>query len=227
MDELAPGRPVAVSDQVVRIVAPNPGIMTGPGTNTYLVGRAEVMVIDPGPDDPRHLDAVAACAGDRARWIAVTHTHADHAPGAAALRARLPGPVALVGFAPGEGFEPDVVVGDGDWVGPPGPRLRAIHTPGHASDHLCYLLEGERLLLSGDHVMDASTVVIAPPDGDMAAYLTALERLRRMALRAIAPGHGRVITDPAARLDHYLRHRLRREEAVAGCCPGRSSGSPS
>ncbi len=186
--------------------------MTGPGTNTYLVGVDEIAVIDPGPDDPAHLDAVAACGGDRIRWILVTHTHIDHAPGAAGLKERTGAPV--LGFAAREGFEPDDTIDEGFQLEATEFRLRALHTPGHASDHLCYLLEPELMLFSGDHVMEGSTVVIAPPDGDMAAYLDALRRLRGMRLRSIAPGHGHLIEDPRAKLDEYITHRGEREVQV-------------
>ena len=212
MAELVPGVARALSPLVRRVVAPNPGVMTGPGTNTYLVGVDEIAVIDPGPDDAGHLDTVAACGGDRIRWILVTHTHSDHAPGAAGLKERTG--AELLGYAEREGFVPDRTIGEGFRLEATEFRLKALHTPGHASDHLCYLLEGERLLFSGDHVMQGSTVVIAPPDGDMAAYLDALRRLRDVRLRAIAPGHGHLIEDPKAKLDEYLAHRAQREAAI-------------
>ncbi|MGH8988620.1 MAG: MBL fold metallo-hydrolase, partial [Acidimicrobiales bacterium] len=142
--------------------------MTGPGTNTYLVGDGDLVVVDPGPDDPGHqlrVVEVAAELGGRVRWIVVTHTHADHAPGAAAL-AGMTG-ATTIGYGPRAGFTPEVVVGDGWRLEADGLSLLALHTPGHASDHLCWLMETERILLSGDHVMDRVTVVIAPPDGDM------------------------------------------------------------
>ena len=214
MAELTPGVPRRLADRVVRVVAPNPGGMTGPGTNTYLVGTEEVVVIDPGPDDPEHLDTLVEVGGGRIRWIAVTHTHSDHAPGAAALRRRLGSGVALVGHSARDGFIPDAAVTDGDSVGPAELGLRALHTPGHASNHLCFLLEEERLLFSGDHIMNGSTVVIAPPDGDMAAYLVSLERLRGLDLEAIAPGHGDLIDEPMAKIDEYVSHRLAREKAL-------------
>jgi len=210
--ELVPGQACALSPLVRRILAPNPGVMTGPGTNTYLVGIDEIAVIDPGPDDPSHLDAIAACGGDLIRWILVTHTHSDHAPGAAGLKERTGAEV--LGFAHREGFVPDRTIGEGFRLEATEFRLKALHTPGHASDHLCYLLEQEALLFSGDHVMEGSTVVIAPPDGDMAAYLEALRRLRAIRLRAIAPGHGHLITDPRAKFDEYLAHRAQREDAI-------------
>lgn len=220
MAELTPGVPQGLGDRVVRVVAPNPGVMTGPGTNTYLVGTREVVVIDPGPDDPEHLETLVEVGGGRIRWIAVTHTHSDHAPGAAALRRRLGPGVGLLGHSARDGFVPDSTVTEGELIGPPELGLRALHTPGHASNHLCFLLEEERLLFSGDHIMNGSTVVIAPPDGDMAAYLASLERLRDLELTAIAPGHGGLIDDPMAKIDEYVSHRLAREEAVVEALAG-------
>jgi glyoxylase-like metal-dependent hydrolase (beta-lactamase superfamily II) len=218
MPDLTPGRPVSLSKRVRRIVAPNPGVMTGPGTNTYLVGHEQVAVIDPGPADDAHLDAVAAAGGrDNVRWIVVTHTHSDHSPGAEPLRKRLRPDVLVLGFDERDGFDPDATIGDGHTIDADEFTLKAMHTPGHASNHLCFLLEEERLLFSGDHIMNGSTVVIAPPDGDMAAYLAALDRLRRFGngIAAIAPGHGDLIGDPQAKIDEYVTHRLAREEAVA------------
>ena len=215
MRDLTPGRVVSLSKRVRRIVAPNPGVMTGPGTNTYLVGHEQIAVIDPGPDDDGHLDAIAHAGGNAIRWIVVTHTHSDHSPGAEPLRKRLRPDVLVLGFDERDGFDPDADVHDGHTIDADEFTLRALHTPGHASNHLCYLLEEERLLFSGDHIMNGSTVVIAPPDGDMAAYLASLERLKAYALRAIAPGHGDVIDDPAAKIAEYLSHRLAREAAVA------------
>jgi glyoxylase-like metal-dependent hydrolase (beta-lactamase superfamily II) len=206
--ELAPGVVTTLTPTVRRIVAPNPTLMTGPGTNTYLVGGDDLVIIDPGPDIPEHLDRVAEVAGGRVRAIVVTHTHQDHSPGAPGLAERTGAPI--VAYGPRDGLEPDVRAADGDRVGP----LVAVHTPGHASNHLCWLLPDDGLLFSGDHVMDGSTVVIAPPDGDMAAYLDQLRRLRRLGLGAIAPGHGRLITDPDDRLDGYLAHRLEREGQI-------------
>jgi glyoxylase-like metal-dependent hydrolase (beta-lactamase superfamily II) len=198
---------------VRRIVAPNPGMMTGPGTNTYLVGVDEIAVIDPGPDDPAHLDTIAGCGGDRIRWILCTHTHSDHSPGAAGLKERTGAEV--LGFDSRDTLTVDRSMADGDVLEGTEFRLAALHTPGHASNHLCFWLEQERLLFSGDHIMEGSTVVIAPPDGDMGAYLAQLERLRSMRIKAIAPGHGQLIGDPRAKIDEYVTHRLAREEMVA------------
>jgi glyoxylase-like metal-dependent hydrolase (beta-lactamase superfamily II) len=209
---LVPGVASALSPLVRRILAPNPGVMTGPGTNTYLVGIDEVAVIDPGIDDADHLEAIAGCGGDRIRWILCTHTHPDHSPGAAALKARTGAEV--LAFDSRDGLEVDTAIGEGFQIEATEFRLTARHTPGHASNHLCYLLEEERLLFSGDHIMQGSTVVIAPPDGDMSAYLASLERLKTMRLRAIAPGHGYIIDTPAVVIDDYISHRLEREQQV-------------
>jgi glyoxylase-like metal-dependent hydrolase (beta-lactamase superfamily II) len=202
-----------VASGVRRVLAGNPSVMTGPGTNTYLIGGNEVAVIDPGPDDLEvHLDAVAEAGAGRIRWILVTHTHPDHAPGAAGLKARTG--AAVLGYDERDGFVPDETIGD-DWELTAGDfRLRALHTPGHASNHLCYRLDDDRLLFSGDHIMSGSTVVIAPPDGDMAAYLAALDRVRGIDLDAIAPGHGPFIDEPAPVIEQYITHRLARERAV-------------
>ena len=213
-EPMVPGVARALSPMVRRIIAPNPGVMTGPGTNPYLVGIDEIVVVDPGPDDTSHLDAIVGCGGDRIRWIAVTHTHPDHAPGVEGLRERTGAEV--LGFGKRDGFKPDRRLGDDDTIEATEFRLRAIHTPGHAANHLCYLVEEERMLLTGDHVMEGSTVVIRPPDGDMADYLASLEKIRKLRLRSIAPGHGRLIEDPAGVLDWYIAHRLEREAKVLG-----------
>lgn len=210
---LVPGVARALSPLVRRIVAPNPGLMTGPGTNTYLVGIDEIVVIDPGPDDAAHLDAVLGCGGDRIRWIVVTHTHPDHSPGAAGLKERTGAEV--LGFGARDGFKPDRRLGEGGTIEATEFRLKAVHTPGHSSNHLCYLLPEEKMLFSGDHIMQGSTVVIRPPDGDMTTYLASLERLKKIRLKSIAPGHGHLIEDPKETIDWYISHRLEREQKVA------------
>ena len=211
-EPLVPGVARALSPLVRRIIAPNPGMMTGPGTNTYLVGIDEIAVIDPGPDDPKHLDAIAGCGGDRIRWIVCTHTHLDHSPGAAGLKART-GAESLA-YDARDGLEIDTKIRDGGRIEATEFRLRAIHTPGHASNHLCYLLEEEHVLFSGDHIMQGSTVVISPPDGNMTQYLESLAKVRAIRLKAIAPGHGRLIEDPKAAIDDYVEHRLAREQQI-------------
>lgn len=219
--EMIVGVARALSPLVRRILAPNPGIMTGPGTNTYLVGIDEIAVIDPGPDDAEHLDAIAGCGGDRIRWILATHTHGDHSPGVAGLKERTGAEVRA--FESRDGLEVDVLMGEGDQIEATEFRLTALHTPGHASNHLCYKLEEEHLLFTGDHVMSGSTVVINPPDGDMATYLESLRRVRALRLKKIAPGHGHLIEDPYDVLDHYLAHRAERETAILGAL--RSEGT--
>ena len=210
---MTPGVAEEVAPGIVRVLAPNPGVMTGPGTNTYLVGTDDVAVIDPGPAEDSHIDALVRAAGDRpVRWILATHTHSDHSPGCAPLAERTG--AAVLGFGPAEGFVPTRTLADGDVVAGAGFALTAVHTPGHASNHLCYLHAGAGILFSGDHVMSGSTVVISPPDGDMAAYLHSLRRLEGVPMTAIAPAHGELITDPYAKLDEYLTHRLAREASV-------------
>ena len=237
-----PGRVDEVAPGVLRLTAPNPGLMTGPGTNTYLIGRDELVVLDPGPADEAHTAAILAAASGlgSVRTIVVTHTHVDHAPGAAALAAATGARV--VGFGPGEDFEPDECVGEGWSVSCPGPApgpagarsgaherltLRALHTPGHASDHLCWLVEEHALLCTGDHVMHGSTVVIRPPDGDLHQYLASLARVRdaEPGIRALAPGHGRVMDHVGEEVDALLAHRLARHERVASALSARATAT--
>jgi len=218
----------ALSPMVRRIVAENPGMMTGPGTNTYLVGIDEIAVIDPGPGEASHLDAIAGCGGDRIRWILLTHTHEDHSPGAVGLK-KLTG-AEILAFGPGDGkgkVRLDGTLGDGAVIEATEFHLTALHTPGHASNHLCYLLNEERTLFTGDHIMQGSTVVIGPPDGDMAAYFASLEKLKtiRPRLRAIAPGHGHLIEDPMATIDEYIEHRRAREKQVLDALRSRGTAT--
>lgn len=222
LDLPRPGELVEVAEGVRRLTAPNPSLMTGPGTNSYLIGERRLVAIDPGPRDEGHLQALAEAAGGRLAAVVVTHTHPDHAPGARRL-SQLTGAVVL-GHSAGEDFVPDRRLEEGDLVELGDFPLSVLHTPGHASDHLCYLSERSgRLLFSGDHVMGGSTVVIAPPDGDMAAYLASLERLLELspALGAIAPGHGPGLSDPSAVLRDYIAHRLARESAILAALSGR------
>jgi glyoxylase-like metal-dependent hydrolase (beta-lactamase superfamily II) len=218
----------ALSPMVRRIVAANPSMMTGPGTNTYLVGIDEIVVIDPGPGDAEHLDAIAGCGGDRIRWILLTHTHEDHSPGALGLKKRTGAEILAFGGGDGKGkVRLDGTLGDNSIIEATEFHLTALHTPGHASDHLCFLLNEERTLFTGDHIMQGSTVVIRPPDGDMGAYLRSLERIKqiRPRLRAIAPGHGHLITNPLAAIDEYIEHRLAREQQVLSAVEERGSAT--
>ncbi|MCX7619628.1 MAG: MBL fold metallo-hydrolase [Acidimicrobiales bacterium] len=211
-EPLVPGVARALSPMVRRIVAPNPNVFTGPGTNTYLVGIDEVVVVDPAVDDPAHLDAIVGCGGDRIRWIALTHSHPDHATGAATLAERTG--AEILAFNAKDGVKPHKKIGDGYVIDSTEFRLRAIHTPGHASNHLCFLVEEERMLLSGDHINEGQTTVIRPPDGDVSAYLDSLAKLKKLRLRSIAPGHGRLIENPNDVIDWNIAHRLEREKKV-------------
>jgi glyoxylase-like metal-dependent hydrolase (beta-lactamase superfamily II) len=215
-----PGRLDPLGPGLHRLTAPNPGLMTGPGTNTYLVGADSLVVVDPGPDDAAHRAAIldAASGLGTIRWVLVTHTHRDHAPGAAAL-AQATG-AQVIGFGPAEDFAPDLCVGDGWSLEAPGrnrPAIAAVHTPGHASDHLCWLLPESGTLLTGDHVMHGSTVVIRPPDGDLGQYLTSLAKVRDLVpeVRRLAPGHGRIMQPVRAVVDDLVAHRRARHERVA------------
>jgi glyoxylase-like metal-dependent hydrolase (beta-lactamase superfamily II) len=225
VDEVAPG--------VLRLTAPNPGLMTGPGTNTYLIGRAEPVVVDPGPADEAHTASIVRTAAPLGpvRTILVTHTHIDHAPGAAALAAATGARV--VGYGPAEDFAPDERAGEGWTLACPAVRaserltLRAVHTPGHASDHLCWLVEEHALLLTGDHVMHGSTVVIRPPDGDLHQYLASLARLRDAVppIRRLAPGHGRLMDHVPEVVDTLVAHRLGRHETIAAALSRKGGGT--
>ena len=219
MNSLEPGRPVELARGVTRLVAPNPGMMTGPGTNTYLLGEAEIAVVDPGPAIDRHVQAILDQAAGRLRWVLVTHTHVDHSPAAQALAvatgAELLGRPAPAGRHQDGGFRPQRVLEDGDLLKAPGYELEAVHTPGHASNHLCYRHAGLGWLFTGDHIIDGSTVVIDPPDGNMSDYLRSLERLQRMDIRAIAPGHGHVIEQAREAIGRLIAHRLEREAKVS------------
>lgn len=216
---ITPGAIVRLSELVRRITAPNPGVMTGPGTNAYLIGTQEFALIDPGPESAPHLAAMLDAVGERLKWILCTHTHLDHSPGARALKNRTGAQILGFGSVPDDGrqdtaFAPDRALRDGDMVDGGAFRLRAVHTPGHASNHLCYLLESQKMLFTGDHIMQGSTVVIAPPDGDMIAYLKSLERLLSLDLAALAPGHGHVISGPHDEVRRLVVHRKKREQKV-------------
>jgi glyoxylase-like metal-dependent hydrolase (beta-lactamase superfamily II) len=218
--DLTPESPSALSPLMRRVVANNPGLMTGPGTNTYLVGIDEVAVIDPGPDLAKHIDAIiGASMVERVRWILLTHTHPDHWPAAAKLAKKTGARIA--GFSPFPKadevtLELDLVLADGDTIDGTEFRLEALHTPGHAPNHLCFWLDEERVLFTGDHVLNGTTTVVNPQrGGDMTEYLASLDRLRKLKrVGRICPGHGDVIEDPAAVLDEYVAHRKMRERQI-------------
>jgi glyoxylase-like metal-dependent hydrolase (beta-lactamase superfamily II) len=203
---------------VWRLVAPNPSLMTGPGTNTYLLGSDAVAVIDPGPAITTHIENIIEKSTGSIRWILVTHTHPDHSPGVQALAAATGAEVLGMPAPDGEHqdrtFIATRVLGDGEVLATDEFQLQAVHTPGHASNHLCYLHRQHKLLFTGDHVIDGSTVVIDPPDGNMRDYIESLRRCKALNVAALAPGHGDVINDPQRALDWIIAHRLEREAKV-------------
>lgn len=221
--EILPGVPVRIAPRIVRLTAPNPGVMTGPGTNTYLLGDASagIAVIDPGPAIDAHLQAILDTAAGPIRWILCTHTHVDHSPLAAPLAARTGATVLGMRARHPQHqdptFAPERELAHGERLDIAGCRLRVLHTPGHASNQLCFVEEDERLLFTGDHLMQGSTVVINPPDGDMAVYLASLRLLLAEDLAYIAPGHGFLMARPHEMVERLLVHRLARENKVLAC----------
>ncbi len=217
MPDMTPGVPSALSPLVRRIVAPNPGPFTGPGTNTYLVGIDEVAVIDPGPDDAGHIDSIiGASMRERVRWVLLTHTHPDHAPGTKRLVKETGAEVLAFTKKPKDGdVIPDRVIAEGATIEGTEFGLEVLHTPGHAPDHLCFFLEEERVLFTGDTVLDGMFSVINPSrGGDMAVYVETLERLEKIRLSRLCPGHGDVIDEPKARIREYIEHRRAREDQI-------------
>lgn len=212
---------------VRRVLARNPSPFTYTGTGTYIVGRGTVAVIDPGPADPAHLAAlIRAIGGETVSHIVVTHTHMDHSPAGPALKAATgaeivgcvplvlsdDGPRADAGFDPD--YAPDRVLADGERVAGPGWTLAAVATPGHTSNHLCFALPEERALFSGDHVMGWSTTVVAPPDGDMAAYIASLRLLLDRDDRVYYPTHGAPVVEPQRFVRGLITHRKQREGQI-------------
>jgi glyoxylase-like metal-dependent hydrolase (beta-lactamase superfamily II) len=222
------GTVLPVSPLIRRVVARNPGPFTYTGSGTYIVGRGDVAVIDPGPDLPDHVQAlVSALRGERVSVILVTHTHRDHSPAARPLAAATGAPI--WGCAPiqpqnddgprvEEAFDsehsPSRILTDGDAVSGPGWTLRTVATPGHASNHLCFALEEEHALFTGDHVMGWATTVVAPPDGNMAAYIASLRKLLDRNDRIYYPTHGKPVTRPKSFVRALIAHRRQRERQI-------------
>lgn len=217
---ITPGEVYQLSPRVRRITAPNGGRMTGPGTNTYIVGDGDhVSVIDPGPLIDSHVDAILAATGGRIRRVLVTHTHPDHSPAAKPLLESTGAEALGCLLHPDDGHQDmtfrvsrDIrhgeIVEDGDY------RIEAIFTPGHVGNHFCYRLHGDNMLFAGDHIMEGVSVVIIPPSGDLKDFLDSLALLKGYDLDSIAPGHGHLIEAPYDEMDKLVRHRQYRESKV-------------
>ena len=204
---------------VKKIIAPNPGVFTGGGTNTYLVGREDLTLIDPGPNIKEHIDEIIRAGENKIKRILVTHTHTDHSPAALPISKVLDVPMygrLIDGESSWEDetFIPDVILNDADIIKTDEYTLEVIHTPGHASNHLCFLIKELNCLITGDHIMDGSTVVIGPPDGNMADYLESLNKLFKYKIDCLAPGHGNFMYEPKKVIESIIRHRLSREAKV-------------
>lgn len=225
MKTIVPGDVVQISPKVRRITAPNPGLMTGPGTNTYLIGERQIAVVDPGPCDANHvqtiLNACSESGGGKGKlcWIIVTHTHRDHSPAAKFLAeqtgAQLMGNALInddgfqdESFQSSHRFYHDELLVTEEFT------LRALHTPGHVENHLCFLVEEDGVLLTGDHIMQGSTVVIVPPHGDMQDYIASLKLLLDYPINVLGPGHGTIINEPSLEIEKLVEHRLGREAKV-------------
>jgi recombination protein RecT len=234
-------QPVPLLKNVTRITAPNPGVMTGPGTNSYLIGDPDTgyIAIDPGPEDPEHQQRIWRAAGGDIRLIVCTHSHPDHSPGARPLQAlcRTAPPILGLPSAPtaraASEFTPDRVLADGEILRLAGAgrehSLQAIHTPGHAANHLCLVLLEDGLLFSGDHVLNGSTTVVDPPDGDMTAYIDSLDRLAaacgQHGIEFILPAHGHVLGPARQAIELLKAHRLQREARVLAAMRQRPGGT--
>jgi len=227
LDDLPTGTLMRLSPLVGRVLAPNPSPFTYTGTQTYVVGVEDVAVIDPGPDDPAHLDALlAAIDGRPVSAILCTHTHRDHSPAAAPLSAQTGAPI--IGCAPltldddgpradaafDAAYRPDRVLADGERLGGQGWTLAAVATPGHTSNHLCFALLEEKALFTGDHVMGWSTSVVSPPDGDMAAYMASMQRLLERDDAIYYPAHGEPVESPQRLVRGMMGHRKQREGQI-------------
>ena len=234
-------QPVPLLRNVTRLTAPNPGVMTGPGTNSYLVGDPATgyLAIDPGPNEPEHLERLWRAAGGDIRMIVCTHSHPDHSPGAKPLQAmcKIKPPILGLPSAPtaraASEFTPDRALAHGERLVLEGAGLRhtlqVIHTPGHAANHLCLALLEDGLLFSGDHILNGSTTVVDPPDGDMSAYLDSLDALAAACaehhLAFILPAHGYVLGFAAQAIAQLKAHRLKREAKIIAAMQARPQGA--
>ena len=223
------GKVVQISPLIKRITAGNGSVFTGPGTNTYLVGNDNVTVIDPGPAMEEHIEAILR-ASKNIKQILVTHTHPDHSPGVRLLKQELDipayGMITSSSKNQDKTFHPERILLDGELLKENEYSLEVIHTPGHASNHLCFFLEEEKFLFTGDHIMSGSTVVIGPPDGNMKQYIESLEKLKNYDAEKLAPGHGDVMEGLDQIADWIIDHRLKREKKVFDALKVVSRGTP-
>lgn len=218
-----------ISPLVHRVTAGNSSVFTGPGTNTYLIGDKDVTVLDPGPALQEHIDSIASFSSN-INQIVITHTHLDHSPGVKLLKDKLDIPAYGLITDSSKDQDRTLVLDEqlehGQILSFSDYDLEVVHTPGHASNHLCYILKQEELIFTGDHIMNGSTVVIAPPDGNMKHYLESLEILKDYKLKTIAPGHGDLLENPYAVADWIIQHRLEREKKVKEALDEVGKGSP-
>ncbi len=214
---------IQLTNIVHRLTAPNPSFLTGSGTNTYIVGEDNFLIIDPGPAIPSHIDAILEKYGEAIKGILVTHTHRDHSPAAAVLAKEtdipLYGAISKFTELQDTGFKPDIVLEENSLISCDDFCLRAVHTPGHVDNHFVFLLEQEgysdkKILFAGDHLMQGGTVVITPPQGNMNQYLASLNKLLDLSIDAIAPAHGTVIVDVHDEVQRIIDHRKKREQKV-------------
>ena len=204
---------------IQQVTAPNGSVFTGSGTNSYLIGRKDITLVDPGPKIDEHIEKLIKLGEGKIKRILVTHTHRDHSPAAKVIGEILNVP--LMGrlvekddTLQDKTFKPERFLGHGDLIETAEYTIESIHTPGHASNHLCFLIREEKAMLTGDHIMNGSTVVIAHPDGSMKDYLNSLALLRKYSFNKIWPGHGGFLEDPMAVVDWIINHRLEREQKV-------------
>jgi len=230
--DLEPGRVDEVVPGVRRLLANNPSPFTFKGTLSYIIGKGQVAIVDPGPDDAAHVAALLATVrGETVRHIFITHTHRDHSPAAARVKAATGaktyaqgphrparplniGEAKRLDASADQDFVPDVTLADGEVVAGPGFSIEAVATPGHTANHMAYAFKEANILFAGDHVMGWSTSIVAPPDGAMSDYMASLEKLARRPEPLYLPGHGDVVKDAPNFVRHYIRHRLGREESI-------------